>query len=295
MADTVKRVFLSSTVGGLSRFRDAAAQAIDRLDQYKCVRMETFPASQERPIDLCLRRLSQCDIYVAIVGHSYGTYVPGLNQSYTEMEYEAAVNNKIPALVFMASEDLPIAANEIDDDVKRERQRAFRDRVSNAHVGERFTTEAELSVAVIAALQATPSAQEPTDRECGSGSTELLFPFVTNQAGYDTGITISNTTARPRETRQKRGVCSLYYFGSTPGSLTPAKQVSAIVEAGDHLVFLLSTGGSHGLFATPGFQGYIIAECNFPQGRGFAFITDGPGNMANVGAGYLAEIVKEAR
>jgi hypothetical protein len=179
------------------------------------------------------------------------------------------------ALIFMASEDLPVPADEIDDDEKREKQREFRERVSKMHFEPSFKTEADLSMAVVAALHATPSAQEPTVR--APQPTMLLFPYVTNQAGFDTAIAISNTSARPRTNVAKDGVCTLYYYASTPtASLKPTKQVSDLVHAGQQLLFVLSSPGTHGLFATPGFQGYIIAECNFPNAKGFTFITDGP-------------------
>ncbi len=47
-------------------------------------------------------------------------------------------------------------------------------------------------------------------------------------------------------------------------------------------MFTLSSGGDHGIAATPGFQGYIIAQMEFQWCHGFAFLSD-------VGAQKLAE------
>jgi hypothetical protein len=47
--------------------------------------------------------------------------------------------------------------------------------------------------------------------------TNLLFPFVTNQGGFDSGIAISNTTRDDKGTVAQAGACTLYYFGSTTG------------------------------------------------------------------------------
>jgi len=54
------------------------------------------------------------------------------------------------------------------------------------------------------------------------------------------------------------------------------------VAGGTELIFTLSNGGNFGIPATPGFEGYIIAQANFQYCHGFAFISD-------VGAQKLAE------
>ncbi|MEO1084070.1 MAG: hypothetical protein AAFY88_07495, partial [Acidobacteriota bacterium] len=46
-------------------------------------------------------------------------------------------------------------------------------------------------------------------------TTTLLFPFVTNQAGFDTGMAISNTSEDWLGTEPQSGACTLHYHGST--------------------------------------------------------------------------------
>ncbi|HYP13407.1 MAG TPA: hypothetical protein VEQ63_05760, partial [Bryobacteraceae bacterium] len=126
--------------------------------------------------------------------------------------------------------------------------------------------------------------------------TNLLFPFVTNQAGFDTGIAIANTSAdylaNPSQ-RQQSGTCRISYFGSAAGgTVAPAAQITdAVIPAGRTLTFVLSSGGNFGINGTPGFQGYLFAQCDFQFAHGFAFITDGPVGAARVAEGYLALIV----
>ena len=110
---------------------------------------------------------------------------------------------------------------------------------------------------------------------------------MTNQAGFDTGIAISNTSRDPfanQNTRLQAGTCTLnYYGGTTGGGAAPAAQTTnAAVEAGAQLLFVLSSGGNLGVAATPGFQGYIIAQCRFQYAHGFAFVTDGPIGQARL-------------
>jgi len=117
----------------------------------------------------------------------------------------------------------------------------------------------------------------------------LLFPFVTQQAGFDTGIAIANTTMDPYGTALQHGTITLNYYGNTSGGgAAPAAQTSTDVAAGDELVFTLFGGDAsgHGITPTPTFQGYIIAVANFQYCHGFAFISDlGAQKLAE---GYLA-------
>jgi hypothetical protein len=111
----------------------------------------------------------------------------------------------------------------------------------------------------------------------------VLFPFVTNQAGFDTGITIGNTSLDPFGTLPQMGTVTLNYYGSTTGGgAAPAPQTSQAVPAGSQLVFTLSGGGNLGISSTPGFQGYVIATARFQYCHAFAFISD-------LGASRLAE------
>lgn len=123
--------------------------------------------------------------------------------------------------------------------------------------------------------------------------TNLLFPFVTNQAGFDTGIAISNTSRDPFETQghPQSGSCTIHYYGSTPTGPAPPPQTSSVVDAGSVMSFVVSSGGSHGIAPTPGFQGYLMAQCNFQYAHGFAFLTDGPIGIARVAEGYLGLVL----
>jgi len=119
---------------------------------------------------------------------------------------------------------------------------------------------------------------------------DLLFPFVTNQSGFDTGVAIANTSLDPFKTPTQSGNVTLNYYGSTTGggAAPAAATTTSVVAAGAELVFTLSGGGTNGIAATPGFQGYIIAVANFQFCHGFAFITDGIGTSSGIAEGYLA-------
>jgi len=114
-------------------------------------------------------------------------------------------------------------------------------------------------------------------------SCNLLFPFVTNIAGFDTGVAIANTSTDPFGTSAQTGTVTLNYYGTTSGGgAAPPQAVSSAITGGQEVIFTLSNGGNFGVPATPGFEGYIIAQANFQFCHGFAFISD-------VGAQKLAE------
>jgi hypothetical protein len=106
-------------------------------------------------------------------------------------------------------------------------------------------------------------------------SCDLLFPFVSNQQGFDTGIAISNTSWDPYGTAQQSGAVTLnYYSAGTP----PPAFTTGVVKGGDTLAFTLSGGGGCAggcgtVPATPGFQGYIIAQAQFQYCHAFAYIS----------------------
>jgi hypothetical protein len=111
--------------------------------------------------------------------------------------------------------------------------------------------------------------------------TVLLYPFVTNQAGFDTGLAIANTSTDPFGTGPQAGSCALNWFG---GTTSPAPTSSGSVASGAVYTTLAST-------TVPNFQGYMIAVCNFQFAHGFAFISDlGAQKLA---MGYLAVVIPD--
>jgi len=122
----------------------------------------------------------------------------------------------------------------------------------------------------------------------------LLFPFVTNQAGFDTGIAIANTSLDPFGTSPAGGNCTLNYYGSLPNGqplTSTSERTTSAIQGGQTLTMVLSTGGNFGTRGNPNMQGYIIAQCDFLYAHGFAFITDGPIGQARVAEGYLALVL----
>jgi len=112
-------------------------------------------------------------------------------------------------------------------------------------------------------------------------ATHLLFPFVTNQAGFDTGFAISNTSMDQYGTSTQTGTCTFNFFGTAaPAAVTTA----AAVDPGTTYTNLTSV-------LAPGFQGYVIVDCQFQYAHGFAFITQ-IGTFLGT-EGYLALVIPD--
>jgi hypothetical protein len=113
--------------------------------------------------------------------------------------------------------------------------------------------------------------------------TDLLFTFLTNQAGFDTGFAIANTSTDPFGTSAQNGTCTLNWYGSGPAAGTATTTPS--IASGQTYANLVSS-------AAAGYQGYMIAVCNFQFGHGFAFISDGYGQPGRgLSQGYLASVI----
>ena len=116
------------------------------------------------------------------------------------------------------------------------------------------------------------------------GPTNLLYPYVLNQNGFDTGFSIANTSADPYGTATQTGTCtlSIYSTGTTPTvTLTTPSIAPGTVYAN--------------LFSTiaPNVAGYMFASCTFTYAHGFAFISDV--GARNIAMGYLATVVQTPR
>jgi hypothetical protein len=137
----------------------------------------------------------------------------------------------------------------------------------------------------------------------GLCQTTLLYPFVTANPsgalgqGFDTGLAVANTSMDPFGTKpypignitsalQETGSCALYPYGVTlsstgapsagPKTLPGCDTISG-PAAGTNCFPVVAPGSVQTVLAStvfPGFQGYVIAVCNFQYAHGYAAVTD---------------------
>jgi GTPase SAR1 family protein len=100
------RIYLSSTFQDLKEHREAVSLSLRRLG-HEDVAMEYYVASEEKPLDQCLRDVANCDLYIGIFAWRYGYIPEGYDKSITELEYRQAVSSGKPCLIFLLDEDAP--------------------------------------------------------------------------------------------------------------------------------------------------------------------------------------------
>ena len=147
MATTQERmnvpIFVSSTYEDLKAYRDEVERSIIYMNQ-TIKGMEFFGSTPERPLDKCLQTVRECKLYIGIIGMRYGSVEEDSGKSFTELEYDEAVKNRIPVLIYILDENHPIASRFVDKGEGAEKLEAFKTRLKKAHVVSSFTTPADL-------------------------------------------------------------------------------------------------------------------------------------------------------
>ena len=141
------QVFVSSTFEDLREERREVMQALLTLN---CIPtgMELFPAADEESSEVIKRFIGDCDYYVVVVGGRYGSTLP-TGKSFTEMEYDYAVEAKLPVLAFLHEDPGAIQAKKSEQtDEGRAALAAFRERIKTARHAKFWTSPKDLALAV---------------------------------------------------------------------------------------------------------------------------------------------------
>jgi hypothetical protein len=121
--------------------------------------------------------------------------------------------------------------------------------------------------------------------------TTVLFPYVTNTGGYDTGIAITNASTLPTgvtssiAASSSSATCLATFYGTGAPSTNPYSV--GTVTTGTIATFDVGT-------VAPGFSGYVVVQCNFTGAHGYAFISNGLGTGNGVAANYLGIVINES-
>lgn len=120
----------------------------------------------------------------------------------------------------------------------------------------------------------------------------LLFPWIVNTGDgqYDTGLTVSNTTADPAAigTTGQTGDVTLYFFPSD-GSAPFSQSMQVGVKPGQTATMVISSG------LKKVFTGYVFAVCGFNLAHGVEFITNPIAGGNGFAQGYTAISVSSPR
>lgn len=143
--------------------------------------MEAFVATDAEQFVVIKKVIDLCDYYVLIIGKRYGSVNKTTKISYTEMEYNYAIEKKIPILVFAIDESVSLPAIKTESDAEKiEKLRAFREKAMEARYATVWETPADLAVAVALSISAAktefprPGWQRATDYDEASLRREMM-------------------------------------------------------------------------------------------------------------------------
>ncbi len=185
----MKKIYISSTSKDLKKERAAVRDAILGLSLFP-VGMETDPASEKRPLDLCLQQVESCDIYIGIIAWRYG-YVPDKNNddnlSITRLEYEKAGEKGIDRFLFLLQDDAPWKTKFVDQN--REEICGFRRLLENNHKVKYFENPDELKAHVNQTLTLNViKGQQPIGPTEEKQEVPDLLPYLVNRSDQDDKI-----------------------------------------------------------------------------------------------------------
>jgi len=84
------KIFISSTYLDLAEVRSAIAQWLSGIFGTEFIIMETFGSDADPPAVYSVRRVGECDLFIGIYAHRYGTIDKDTGKSITELELDEA-------------------------------------------------------------------------------------------------------------------------------------------------------------------------------------------------------------
>jgi signal transduction histidine kinase len=147
------QVFISSTFQDLKNARQEVSQALLRADCFPAG-MELFPAADEEQFEFIKTIIDQSDYYILISAGRYGSIHPETGLSYTEMEYDYAVEIGVPIIRLLHRDPLKILTGEFIETTQKGRKSllAFRKKLSSQSLIKFWDDRKELGQHVILGL-----------------------------------------------------------------------------------------------------------------------------------------------
>ena len=124
--DKKYQVFVSSTYEDLQEERKKVMEALLQMNCFP-VGMEYFNASDDSQWEVIKSLIRECDYYVLIVAGRYGSIEEESGKSYTQKEFEYAVEQGVPVISFVHKhpESLPVTKYE-QEPLKRDKLKDFK-------------------------------------------------------------------------------------------------------------------------------------------------------------------------
>ena len=151
MSQKKYQVFVSSTFRDLSEARQDAIRNILDLGHIPAG-MELFPAADINQLDYIKKVIDECDYYLLIMGGRYGS-MDADGVSYTEREYDYAVETEKVVIAFVHSDPaaIPVGKSDVDPKVVEALDK-FREKVMTGRLVKTWGSREELEPLVLKSL-----------------------------------------------------------------------------------------------------------------------------------------------
>lgn len=139
------QVFISSTYTDLIEERKKMQEILLMAD---CIPagMEAFVATNDEQFNVIKKVIDLCDYYVLIIGGRYGSVNEKTGLSYTEMEYDYAVEKGIPVLVFCLDSSVVLPKEKTEQDSsKQDKLMRFKDKAMRNRLASMWKDMSEFS------------------------------------------------------------------------------------------------------------------------------------------------------
>jgi tetratricopeptide (TPR) repeat protein len=141
------RFFISAVTRELGSIRKLVKKALEDNDNH-AVEQDNFPPDYRDLIDKLRERIASCDAVIHIAGHCYGAEPnqrppDAARRSYTQLEYEIAVELGKPVYVFLTGDNFPTDPHDSEPPEFPELQQAHRQRLTSTGKDYNPTTSAE--------------------------------------------------------------------------------------------------------------------------------------------------------
>ncbi len=148
------QVFISSTKEDLEDARQEVSQALLRANCFPAA-MELFPAVDEGISDYIKEVIRESDYYIVISAGKYGSIDPETGKSYTELEYDYAMEIGKPIIRLLHKDPFKkLTGEKIEQESdKRKRLEAFREKLTGSHLARFWDEPSQLTAEVVFGLQ----------------------------------------------------------------------------------------------------------------------------------------------
>jgi hypothetical protein len=207
-----KTVFISSTFIDLKEERRMVWEALEKFDVI-VKGMEEFGARQTDPLTTCLTEVEQADIYVGIIGMRFGSEDQQTQKSYTQLEYEKALELKKNILIYLIDEENASITPSIIQFDKVNKLVSFKSILKERHTIDTFSNAQDLVIKLQRQFQEllTPKEQSvsPDDYENTKNTLSLFFLVPKAYTGREIKLKVK-FIEDPRPV--SKALCDLFKF-----------------------------------------------------------------------------------